>query len=95
MILGVPKPAWFQSATWVDTSRERVWRAELRATLAVPDTADRVHAEFREDLDCRSGKIAQLWVCGNILRMAAQRADAHDLAEPARVAADQLVTDLR
>ena len=28
VIPGVPKPAWFQSATWADTSRERVWRAE-------------------------------------------------------------------
>jgi hypothetical protein len=24
----VPKPAWFQLATWTDTSHERVWRAE-------------------------------------------------------------------
>ncbi|MGH3832666.1 MAG: hypothetical protein ACRDRS_19880 [Pseudonocardiaceae bacterium] len=204
VIPGIPKPAWFQSATWVDTSRGRVWRAEemelvtepvvaaigtmltappdlpdtwwaqLRAALAalagfrtlrvsgrqelitrrisqvlggavdttvtewatshgdlhwgnitapglslldwadwglaprgndaaclwgsalaVPDTADRVHAEFRDDLDCRSGTIARLWVCGNILRLADTRADARDLAEPARAAADQLVTDLK
>ncbi len=204
VIPGVPKPAWFQSATWADTSRERVWRAEemelvtepvvaatgtmltappdlpevwwatLRAALAalggfrtlrvsgrqelitrrvsqvlggavdttitewatshgdlhwgnitaprlslldwadwglaprgndaaclwasalaVPDTAERVHAEFHADLDCRSGTIARLWVCSNILRMADTRADAHDLAEPARAAADQLVTELR
>jgi len=204
VIPGVPKPAWFQSATWTDTGRERVWRpqemelvtepvvaatgtmlssppdlpdtwwAELRAALAalggfrtlrvsgrqelitrrvsqvfggavdttvtqwatshgdlhwgnitapglslldwadwglaprgndaaclwasalaVPDTADRVHAEFRADLDCRSGKIARLWVCGNILRMANTRADAHNLAKPAKAAANQLVTDLR
>lgn len=58
--------------------------------VAVPDTADRVHAEFRDDLDCRSGKIARLWVCGNILRMANMRADAHNLAEPARAAAAPL-----
>ncbi|MGH3826710.1 MAG: hypothetical protein ACRDQX_05995 [Pseudonocardiaceae bacterium] len=204
MIPGIPNPAWLQSATWVDTNRGRVWRAEemelvtepvvavtgtmltappdlpdtwwveLRAALAalagfrtlrvcgrqelitrwisqvfggvvdttviewatshgdlhwgnitapglalldwadwglaprgndaaclwgsalaVPDTADRVHAEFRDDLDCRSGKIARLWVCGNILRLADKRADARDLAERARAAADQLVKDLR
>jgi hypothetical protein len=65
------------------------------SALAVPDTAERVHAEFRDDLDCRSGKIARLWVCSNILRMADQRADARDLAEPARAAADRLVKDLR
>jgi hypothetical protein len=204
VIPGIPKPAWFQSATWADTRRERVWRAEemelvtesvvavtgtmltaaldlpevwwteLRAALAalagfrtfrvsgrqelitrrvsqvlggavdttvtewttshgdlhwgnitaprlylldwadwglaprgndaaclwgsalaVPDTADRVHAEFRDALDCRSGKIARLWICSNILRMADTRADARDLAEPARAAADQLIKDLR
>lgn len=204
VIPDIPKPAWFQSATWADTSRERVWRAEemelvtepvvavtgtmitappdlpdawwteLRAALAalagfrtlrvsgrqelitrrvsqvlggaadttvtewatshgdlhwanitapelylldwadwglaprgndaaclwgtalaVPDTADRVHAEFRDELDCRSGKIARLWVCSNILRMADKRADARDLAGPASAAADQLVKDLR
>ena len=65
------------------------------SALAVPDTAERVHAEFRDDLDCRSGRIARLWVCSNILRMADQRADARDLAEPARAAAERLVTDLR
>lgn len=204
VIPGVPKPAWFQSVTWADASRKRVWRAEemelvtdpvvavtgtmltappkvsdtwwaeLRAALAalagfrtfrvsgrqelitrrvsqvlggavdttitqwttshgdlhwgnitaprlflldwadwglaprgndaaclwgsalaVPDTADRVHAEFHDDLNCRSGKIARLWVCSNILRMADQRADARDLAEPAKAAADHLVKDLQ
>ena len=65
------------------------------SALAAPDTADRVHVEFREDLDCRSGKIARLWVCSNILRMADKRADARDLAAVARAAADQLVKDLR
>lgn len=204
VIRGIPMPAWLQSATWADTSRDRVWRAEemelvtepvvavtgtmltapsdlpdtwwveLRAALAalagfrtlrvsgrqelitrrvsqvlggavdttvtewatshgdlhwgnitapalylldwadwglaprgndaaclwgsalaVPATADRVHAEFRDDLDCRSGKIARLWVCSNILRMADSRADARDLTEPTRAAADRLVKDLR
>lgn len=204
VIPGIPKPAWVQSATWTDTSRERVWRAEemelvtepvlaatdtmltvpprlpdtwwveLRAALvalagfrtlrvagrqelitrrisqmlggavdttvtewatshgdlhwgnitaprlyvldwadwglaprgndaaclwatalAVPPIAERVHDEFREDLDSRSGKIARLWVCANILRMADRRAAAGRLAEPARAAADQLVKNLR
>lgn len=27
-IQDVPKPEWFQSTTWVDTSREQVWRAD-------------------------------------------------------------------
>lgn len=64
------------------------------SALAVPDTAQRVHAEFRDDLDCRSGKIARLWVCANILRMTERRTDARRLAEPARVAADQLLKEL-
>ncbi|MGH3706621.1 MAG: hypothetical protein ACRDRQ_00635 [Pseudonocardiaceae bacterium] len=63
--------------------------------LAVPETAQRVHAEFRDELDCRSGKIAQLWVCANILRLGDRRADTHRLTEPARAAAEQLVKDLR
>ncbi|MGH3624693.1 MAG: hypothetical protein ACRDQ5_23380 [Sciscionella sp.] len=64
------------------------------SALAVPDVAARVHAEFRDDLDCRSGKIARLWVCSNILRMADRRADAHALTEPATAAADRLLKDL-
>jgi hypothetical protein len=62
--------------------------------LAVPETADRVRADFRDELDSRSGKIARLWVCANILRMADRRADAGLLAEPARAATEQLVKDL-
>lgn len=65
------------------------------SALAVPDTADWVHAEFRHDLDCGSGKIARLWVCSNILRMADQRANARDLAERARAAAERLVNSLQ
>jgi hypothetical protein len=63
--------------------------------LAVPATADRMYAEFRDDLDSRSGKITQLWVCGNLLRMADKRLDARHLAGPARAAADQLLKDLQ
>jgi thiamine kinase-like enzyme len=65
------------------------------SALAVPEVAARVHTEFHDDLDSRAGKIARLWVCSNILRMADRRADAHALAEPAASAADQLVKDLR
>ncbi|MGH3828219.1 MAG: phosphotransferase, partial [Pseudonocardiaceae bacterium] len=65
------------------------------SALAVPEAAARVHAEFHEDLDSRAGKIARLWVCSNILRIADRRADAYALVEPAATAADQLVKDLR
>ncbi|APU13192.1 MULTISPECIES: hypothetical protein [Actinoalloteichus] len=62
--------------------------------LAVPAVADRVLAEFAADLDTRSGRIARLWVTCNLLRLAATRADAHPLAEPARKAAGELIIDL-
>ncbi|MGH3696264.1 MAG: hypothetical protein ACRDRX_20100 [Pseudonocardiaceae bacterium] len=65
------------------------------SALAVPDIAARVHAEFRDDLDSRSGRIARLWVCSNIVRMVGRREDATALAEPARDAADELVTSLQ
>lgn len=203
-IAGVPKPTWFQSATWTDTDRDRVWRAdemeyigepvpaatgtmlteqpdlpdtwwaELKAALAtlagyrtfrvggrqelitrrisqvfggavdttvtewttshgdlhwanitaphlylldwgdwglaprgndaaclwasalaVPDVAARVHAEFADDLNSRSGRIAQLWVCSNIIRIADRRPDAGQVAQPAHSAADRLLKDLQ
>lgn len=69
--------------------------AGLWATaLAVPEVAARLLAEFRDDLESRSGRIARLWVVSNILRIAANRADTRALADPAADAADQLITDL-
>ncbi|MGH3673741.1 MAG: hypothetical protein ACRDSH_24440, partial [Pseudonocardiaceae bacterium] len=65
------------------------------SALTIPEIAARVHTEFHDDLDSRAGKIARLWVCSNILRMADRRADAQALAEPAASAADQIVKDLR
>jgi len=62
--------------------------------LGVPEIADRVLAEFHDDLHTRSGRIARLWVTCNILRIAHRRADTQSLIEPARKAADQLLTDL-
>jgi hypothetical protein len=62
--------------------------------LGVPEVADRVLAEFGDDLHTRPGRIARLWVTCNILRIAHQRVDARSLIEPAREAADQLLTDL-
>ncbi|OLF09127.1 hypothetical protein BLA60_21370 [Actinophytocola xinjiangensis] len=62
--------------------------------LGVPEIADRVLAEFGDDLHTRSGRIARLWTTCNILRIAPRRADARSLTKPARRAADQLLTDL-
>ncbi len=36
VIPSIPKPVWFQSATWLDTSRERVWRAEEMELITEP-----------------------------------------------------------
>lgn len=65
------------------------------SALAVPAVADRIHAEFRDDLDSRSGRISRLWVCANILRMAGRRADATAVQPQAREAADDLLKSLR
>jgi hypothetical protein len=35
-ILGVPKPAWYQSMTWIDLDREQVWRADELEFIASP-----------------------------------------------------------
>jgi hypothetical protein len=63
--------------------------------LAVPTVADRVLAEFSDELHSRPGRIARLWVVSNILRIAHRRPDAHPLAEQAAKAAEQLVTELQ
>lgn len=36
VIPGVPKPAWFQSATWLDPDQKRVWRAEEMELITEP-----------------------------------------------------------
>ncbi|OLT11062.1 hypothetical protein BJF78_27785 [Pseudonocardia sp. CNS-139] len=41
VIRDVPKPAWFQSATWLDASSGRVWRAEEMELVAEPVIAGR------------------------------------------------------
>ncbi|XVV02487.1 phosphotransferase [Actinosynnema sp. CA-248983] len=38
-IEGVPKPAWFQSVTWTDQPRDRVWRADEVEFVATPSVA--------------------------------------------------------
>lgn len=63
-------------------------------SLAVPELADRVLSEFSDDLESRSGRIARLWVCSNILRNAARRKDLRPVAESAKIAADRLLKSL-
>jgi hypothetical protein len=65
------------------------------SALAVPAVADHVHAEFRADLDSRSGRIARLWVCSNILRLVGRRVDTTALQGPTRDAAEELLKSLQ
>jgi hypothetical protein len=58
------------------------------ASLAVPGLAERVQRERRVDLDSRSGRLAQLFFCAELL---ADVDYAGVLAEPARRAADWLL----
>ncbi len=61
-------------------------------SLAVPDLAVRIHAERSSDLDSRSGKLARLYFCCEI--MAAPGDYRGSILEPAERAATQLVYDL-
>lgn len=200
-IRGVPKPAWYQSATWADADREQVWRADelefvaspsvkaaggleaayslpaswwhgLRDALATlaeheterigmsqahltkritevfpdvdttadewrcshtdlqwsnltldghildwedwgsaprghdaatlwqaslpnPDLTARVEREFAADLHTRSGKLSLLLRCANAIRIATNRGTTTPLLEPAKAAAEKLLSELR
>lgn len=61
-------------------------------SLALPALADRVAEVFAADLGCRTGKVCQLYACAELI--AAGEDYAGPLAEPARTAADGLVTAL-
>nr|WP_246361061.1 hypothetical protein [Haloechinothrix aidingensis] len=61
-------------------------------SLAVPDLAERVQQVFAADLGSRTGLVCQLYACAELL--AAGEDYAGPLAEPARAAADGLVTAL-
>jgi hypothetical protein len=64
-------------------------------SLLVPTLADRVQREFQTDLQTRSGKLAQLLFCSNVIRVNAKRTDPSPLVEPAKRAADILLTELQ
>lgn len=65
------------------------------SSLPYPALAARVQREFEADLQTRSGRLAQLLQCANIIRIAAKRGTATPLLEPAREAADLLLAELR
>ncbi|HWR49330.1 MAG TPA: hypothetical protein VN327_17230 [Pseudonocardiaceae bacterium] len=64
-------------------------------SLLVPVLAARVQREFETDLQTRSGKLAQLLFCSNVIRVNAKRVDPSPLVTPARLAADTLLAELR
>lgn len=65
------------------------------SSLPYPALAGRVQREFEADLQTRSGKLAQLLQCANIIRIAAKRGMATPPLEPAKEAAKVLLTELR
>ncbi|MGQ0778704.1 MAG: phosphotransferase [Pseudonocardiales bacterium] len=65
------------------------------ASLPYPALAARVQREFEADLQTRSGKLAQLLQCANIIRIAAKRATATPFLEPTKEAAKMLLAELR
>ncbi len=63
-------------------------------SLGVPRVAARVQAEFDADLSARSGKIAQLLFCANVLRAHGRSGKTMPFTEPARAASRALVSEL-
>lgn len=76
---GLAPRGWDAATLWVNS-------------LAVPDLAHRVRRVFAEDLGSRTGQVCQLFACAELL--AAGEDYAGPLAEPARAAAETLVTAL-
>lgn len=64
-------------------------------SLQVSRLADRVQREFQTDLQTRSGKLAQLLFCSNVIRVNARRPDPSPLLPPAKRVAATLLDELR
>jgi hypothetical protein len=63
-------------------------------SLLVPPVAERIQVEFKEDLATRSGRLAQLFTCVELLRMIRNFGDHPRLEEPLVGAAHNLVSEL-
>jgi hypothetical protein len=66
-----------------------------QASLPEPALADRVEREFATDLHTRSGRLALLLRCANAIRIAKSRGTSTPLLEPAKAAAEKLLSELR
>ncbi|WP_239377601.1 hypothetical protein [Frankia sp. Cj5] len=63
-------------------------------SLLVPPVAERVSDEFSRDLSSRSGKIAQLFMCTELLKMVRDYGDHPELEKPLAREADRLAVEL-
>ncbi|MBV9013429.1 MAG: hypothetical protein JO272_15560 [Pseudonocardiales bacterium] len=63
-------------------------------SLLVPPVAERIQTEFNRDLATRSGKLAQLFTCVELLRMTWKFGDHPRLEQPLVDAANSLVSEL-
>ncbi|WP_250284473.1 MULTISPECIES: hypothetical protein [unclassified Frankia] len=63
-------------------------------SLLVPAVAARAFDLFADDLSCRSGTLARLFMCAELIRMTRNFDDHPDLAEPLIREADRLVIEL-
>lgn len=64
-------------------------------SLLVPNVADRVQAEFADDLNSRAGLLAQLLFCSNVIRLNSTKLTPSPLLEPTRNEASRIVDALR
>lgn len=62
--------------------------------LTVTSVADRVQAEYADDLNSRSGLLAQLMFCANVMRLNTGKPSPSPLLEPAKREADRVVSAL-
>ncbi|RZS36342.1 hypothetical protein EV193_10723 [Herbihabitans rhizosphaerae] len=66
-----------------------------QASLPSPMLTERVQNEFATDLQTHSGKLSQLMLCANAIRIASKRGTPTALSEPAKAASAELLADLR
>jgi hypothetical protein len=66
-----------------------------QASLPNPALTARVEREFAADLQTRSGKLSLLLRCANAIRIATNRGTTTPLLEPAKAAAEKLLSELR
>lgn len=64
-------------------------------SIGVPAVAETIQDMFADDLATRSGRLAQLLFCSNVIRINSSKPSPGPLLEPARREADRLLATLR